>query len=70
MEYFKLANDVLIPAIGMGTGWMNVAYKHPKYFTKRVLKEIIERATGKYSKDKNYNASYELRKLIKFGESI
>lgn len=70
MEYFKLSNDVTIPAIGMGTGWMNTAYKNPKFFTKRVLKELVERISGKYSKDKNYNASYELRKLIKFGKSI
>lgn len=70
MQYFRLDNGLLIPAIGMGTGWMNKAYRHPRYLLKRVLMEIRDRVTGDYSKEKNYNASYELRKILKFSNSI
>lgn len=69
-EHFVLSNQLHIPAIGMGTGWMNTAYKNPKFLVKKVGKEIVERITGRYSKENNYNASYDLRKIVKFSSSV
>lgn len=70
MKYFELSNGLSIPAIGMGTGWMNTSYKHPKFLVKKVSKEIFERLTGKFSKENKYNASYDLRKILRFSSSI
>lgn len=70
MEHFKLVNCISIPVIGMGTGWMNASYRHPKFLVKKVLIEVKERLSGTFSKEKNYNASYELRKILKFENSI
>ena len=54
MDYITLSNNILIPAIGMGTGWMNMAYRNPKYFIKRVFSETKQKIKGEYSKEKNY----------------
>ena len=70
MEYLTLRNGQKIPSIGMGTGSMNQAYKHPKYLIKRVLDEFIQRLKGQYKNESNYTVSYELRKLINFKKSI
>ena len=70
MEFYQLQNGMSIPAIGMGTGWMNTAYRSPKYLLKRVMSETKDRIKGRYSKEKNYTVSYELRKLRKFKKSL
>lgn len=70
METFELNNGLAIPAVGMGTGFMNKAYNNPKFFVKKVLEEFRERVNGTFSKEKNYNPSYEIRKKVKFSKSI
>ncbi len=70
MEYFKLSNGVLIPAIGFGTGWLNLGYKNPKYLLKRHLIELVQKAKGEYSSEKNYTVDYELNKLRNFKKSL
>ena len=70
MNYIELRNGYSIPAVGMGTGWMNTGYKNPKYLAKRIFEELNMRIKGIYSKEQNYTVSYELRKLIKFKRCI
>ena len=70
MQYYTLVNGTAIPVIGMGTGTLNIGYRNPKYFAKRVLTETRQKIKGEYSEENNYTASYELRKLKNFKKSI
>lgn len=70
MEYFKINENEKLPVIAMGTGALNLSYKKPLYFCKRVLKEFFVKIKGQYSKEKNYTVHYELRKLLNFKKSI
>ncbi len=70
MEYFKINDQLKLPAVAMGTGWLNTAYKSPVYFVKRVLGEMGQRIKGEYPKERNYTVHYELRKLRNFKKSI
>ena len=70
MEGFPLTNGVVVPAVGMGTGSMNLRYRNPVYLGKRVAREAVRRVRGEYDKESNYTVAYELRKLSRFRASI
>lgn len=70
MKYFVLSNGVSIPAVGMGTGWLNTAYRSRRYLIKRRLKELIQRIKGEYSNENTYTVSYELNKIRNFKQSV